>query len=106
MCSPSASLPSNRVDVKQMQARLRACAVYNSLTTAQLKPVYWRRAGKPIPVMRAHWMFDQVRPGARSNNAPRADGLALGAPGPRTAQHPDRTGVSARTTAVSFATSS
>ncbi|KZW00438.1 hypothetical protein EXIGLDRAFT_667492 [Exidia glandulosa HHB12029] len=28
----------------------------------QLKPVYWRRSGKPIPVMRAHWMFDQARP--------------------------------------------
>ncbi|EJD52265.1 hypothetical protein AURDEDRAFT_181761 [Auricularia subglabra TFB-10046 SS5] len=28
----------------------------------QLKPVYWRRTGKPIPVMRANWMYDQSRP--------------------------------------------
>ncbi|KAH7099022.1 DDHD domain-containing protein [Auriculariales sp. MPI-PUGE-AT-0066] len=32
------------------------------MRTMHLKPVYWRLTGKPVPVMRAHWMYDEHRP--------------------------------------------
>ncbi|EJD50770.1 hypothetical protein AURDEDRAFT_182151 [Auricularia subglabra TFB-10046 SS5] len=58
------SLEDDTVGVAIMRDRLFEVDV----RTMQLKPVYWKLTGNPIPVMRAHWMFDETRPVPKALN--------------------------------------